>query len=302
VRGRRPDPLAVREKVTTMQAITVPFHNETLLAAPGHYADEGDRPIPLRPFCDRLGVSMQGQLAKLSAEGKAWTCVKKILMQIPGDDQTREVACLPLRSIPMWLATIHSGKVKPDVRPMLDRYQAEAADVLYKHFLGSNKARGITAEQMAEVAAHIMGQVGKILAPVLEAQQKTAEAIAQIQAQVIALHRDHNNARDMSAIGSVCAKTRIKAPIVRIAKEKARHLGGKKSEASFNRKFHIRLREACGGFAGPWDRLPRDLLGTAETCVANIEREVRADTLIAERQGGYSAQQLRIDERNQRPN
>lgn len=291
--------LVAREKVTTMQAITVPFHNETLLAAPGHYADEGDRPIPLRPFCDRLNITVSPQLLKL--KGKAWATVLMINM-VAEDGKNREMACLPLRAIPMWLATINAEKVSADVRPMLDRYQAEAADVLYKHFLGSNKARGITAEQMAEVAAHIMGQVGKILAPVFEAQQKTAEAIAQIQAQVIALHRDHNNARDMSAIGSVCAKTRIKAPIVRIAKEKARHLGGKKSEASFNRKFHIRLREACGGFAGPWDRLPRDLLGTAETCVANIEREVRADTLIAERQGGYTAQQLRIDERNQRPN
>jgi hypothetical protein len=126
--------------------------------------------------------------------------------------------------------------------------------------------------------------------------------MAQIQAQVIALHRDHNNARDMSAIGRQCANANIKAPITRLAREKAVYLGGKKAAPSFNRKFHIRMREACGGFSGSWDNLPRALLGQAETCLANLEREVRADIRIAEKQGGYGARQMRLSERDQRPN
>lgn len=154
---------------------------------------------------------------------------------------------------------------------------------------------GLTAEQVLDL-------VGKVVAPLVEAQRQTAQAISQIQAQVTALHRDHNAARDMAAIGGKSAADRIKKPIVRIAKEKARYLGGKKAEASFNRKFHIRVREACEGFQGPWDRLPRGLLGSAETCIANIEREVRADTMLAEREG-YRPVQMNIeDTRVRRPN
>lgn len=57
-----------------------------------------------------------------------------------------------------------------------------------------------------------------------------------------------------------------------------------------------------GGEAGSWDNLPRALLGQAETCLANLEREVRADIRIAEKQGGYGARQMRLSERDQRPN
>lgn len=154
---------------------------------------------------------------------------------------------------------------------------------------------GLTAEQVVEL-------VGKVVEPIVETQRSLAGALAQLQAQVIALHRDHNAALDMAAIGGQCATVRIKKVITRLAKEKARYLGGKKAEASFNRKFHLRAREACGGFQGPWDRLPRGLLGAAETCLANMEREVRADTLLAERHG-YKPVQMNIeDARDRRPN
>jgi hypothetical protein len=35
----------------------------------------------------------------------------------------------------MWLALIHTKRVKPEKRPLLERYQKEAARVLRDHFL-----------------------------------------------------------------------------------------------------------------------------------------------------------------------
>lgn len=153
---------------------------------------------------------------------------------------------------------------------------------------------GLTAEQVLDL-------VGKVVAPLVEAQRSLAGVVAQIQAQIAALHRDHNAARDTSAIGGLAAD-RIKKTIIRLAKEKARYLGGKKSEPSFNRKFHMRAREACGGFRGPWNRLPHNLLGPVETCLSNMEREVRADTLLAEREGYRPVQMTIEDTRVRRPN
>lgn len=112
--------------------VRVPFHGGELLAAAGEYAEEGDRPVPLRPFCDALGLTIAPQLVKLKKA--EWACVSIIDTQIPGDDQVRKVACLPLRAIPMWLATMSPEKVAPAAKAMLVAFQREAADALYRHF------------------------------------------------------------------------------------------------------------------------------------------------------------------------
>ncbi len=109
------------------------------MAVAGPVERQSDRLIPLRPFCDRLGISMQGQLTKLRS--KRWSCVTILFTQLPGDDQRRSLACIPLRALPMWLASINAGKVAPGARPMLEAYQQEAAEVLYMHFLSAAAAR-----------------------------------------------------------------------------------------------------------------------------------------------------------------
>lgn len=51
------------------------------------------------------------------------------------DGKTYEMACLHLDTLPMWLATIQAGRVKPALRAKLARYKCEAAKVLAAHFL-----------------------------------------------------------------------------------------------------------------------------------------------------------------------
>ena len=150
--------------------VRVPFRDGFLLAAEGVYPEEGDRPIPLRPFADRLGLTLAPQLVKLKRVG--WACVSIIDMQIPGDDQVRGVACLPLRALPMWLATINPGKVAPEARPMLESYQREAAEVLFRHFLAPvppglmPPAGGVAwlSAEVAELSARVALQGEQIVA------------------------------------------------------------------------------------------------------------------------------------------
>lgn len=122
-----------RQSAPSFALVSVPYRHGDLLAAEGDYPDEMDRPVPLRPFCDRLGIALSPQLTRL--RGRAWTCVTMIVTQIPGDDQARELACIPLRSLPMWLVLINPRKVAPGAREVLEAYQCEAADVLRRHFL-----------------------------------------------------------------------------------------------------------------------------------------------------------------------
>lgn len=111
--------------------VSVPFHGGELLAVAGEYPEEGERPIPLRPFCDRLGLTIAPQLVKLKEVG--WAVVSKI-DTTGSDGKTYEMACLPLRAIPMWLATMSPKKVAPEAKAMLIAFQKEAADALYRHF------------------------------------------------------------------------------------------------------------------------------------------------------------------------
>lgn len=112
--------------------VRVPFQGEHITVTNKAAGAAGDQPIPLRPLCDRLGVDVESQRKKL--RGKPWA-TPVMITAVADDGKAREMVAIPLRAVPLWLATIHPGKVAPSARPMLEAFQAEACDVLYRHFL-----------------------------------------------------------------------------------------------------------------------------------------------------------------------
>lgn len=109
--------------------VRAPFHDAEL-----HAVRVGeDVWVAIRRTCEDLGVSVQGQLEKLG--GRPWATVKLVLM-VAADGKEREVACVHLKALPMWLATIEPSRVAEHIRPRLLLFQTEAADVLQRHFLG----------------------------------------------------------------------------------------------------------------------------------------------------------------------
>lgn len=121
-----------RQSAPSSALVSVPYRHGDLLAAGEDYPDEMDRPVPLRPFCDRLGIALPPQLRRL--KGVPWATVIKMIT-VGTDGRRRSLAALPLRALPMWLATINPRKVTPGAREVLEAYQCEAADVLRRHFL-----------------------------------------------------------------------------------------------------------------------------------------------------------------------
>ncbi len=53
------------------------------------------------------------------------TSIVKITMQLPGDEQCREIICLALRKLAGWLQTISPNKVRPEIRDKVIQYQEE---------------------------------------------------------------------------------------------------------------------------------------------------------------------------------
>jgi len=111
--------------------MTVEFDGDTLIAI-----KVGDEIwVVIKRVCEALRLDYSSQLSKLKS--CAWAGVAKFT--IPSAGGTQRANCIPLKRLPMWLATIELNKVSPDIRAKLERYQARAAEALYDHFFSRPK-------------------------------------------------------------------------------------------------------------------------------------------------------------------
>lgn len=110
-----------------IQAIPVSFQGSVL-----YVVQHDSQPYtPMKPISEGMGLSWQGQHAKLSSNSKRWG-IKEILIPSVGGNQ--EAICLPLRKLPGWLMSIHPNKVKAEIREKVVAYQNECDDVLWRHW------------------------------------------------------------------------------------------------------------------------------------------------------------------------
>lgn len=88
--------------------------------------------VSLRHACEAVGIDSKNQRVKL--QGKSWASGVLITSQLPGETQAREYYMIDRRTFTMWLATIDTNRVSVDARPILEAFQAEAADALDSYF------------------------------------------------------------------------------------------------------------------------------------------------------------------------
>jgi hypothetical protein len=117
-----------------IEIVNVPFYGDSIEAA--HDTRDGSHFVSIRRVCENLNIDFSDQLRKL--KDVHWATVVKITT-VAQDGKRRELAFLPLSQVPAWLTHISPEKVGngPD-DPMvgkLKRYQLEAVDVLYRHFI-----------------------------------------------------------------------------------------------------------------------------------------------------------------------
>lgn len=95
---------------------------------------DGEGYAALRRMCEALGLQPHGQAEKL--RGAAWATTQMICA-VAQDGKTRELFCLHVKSVPMWLATIDANRVSEAARPTLEVFQRQAADALYRWATGT---------------------------------------------------------------------------------------------------------------------------------------------------------------------
>ncbi|MBF0334560.1 MAG: hypothetical protein HQL40_13090 [Alphaproteobacteria bacterium] len=127
---------------------TVDFNGATLLVKRG--ATPATTMVVMKPVVEGMGLDWEKQREKLASHPVLNSAPTLTGVQMPGDDQTREVVVLPLTRLNFWLATITPTRV-PDlaIRARIIRYQTECADVLFDHFFSkaaATLAPGATSE------------------------------------------------------------------------------------------------------------------------------------------------------------
>ena len=107
----------------------IPFHGTEIVAT----EIDGAPHVAVRPVCEAIGLSANGQLERLRRQ--PWACTRVTRVQLPGDTQARDVTMLDRQTFTMWLATIDTSRVKdPAARDLLIAYQKEAASALDRYF------------------------------------------------------------------------------------------------------------------------------------------------------------------------
>ncbi|TJN33846.1 phage antirepressor N-terminal domain-containing protein [Escherichia coli] len=152
----------MKSTATAGSTINVPFHGAELYVV-NH---NGEPYTPMKPIVEGMGMDWASQFTKIKQRFK--TSIVKITMQLPGDEQCREIICLALRKLAGWLQTISPNKVRPEIREKVIQYQEECDDVLYEywtkgHVINPRKAKKallgkITTEQQEAIKQLVMSR------------------------------------------------------------------------------------------------------------------------------------------------
>ena len=110
----------------------------------------GEPYVPMKPLAEGIGLNWKSQRAKLSSGRFAAATVEMTI--IAADGRARLMRSLPLRKLPGWLMTLHSNKVRPQIRQHLVTYQNECDDVLWAHWLKEKDQAPVLALEMQQAA------------------------------------------------------------------------------------------------------------------------------------------------------
>lgn len=150
---------------TTHAVSTFNFHGDALTIV-----TRDNQPfVAMKPIVEPMGLDWKAQFDKIKSNPRF--CVGEITMQMPGDDQSRNVTCLPLRKLSGWLMTIHPNKIKPELREKVIAYQNECDDALWAYWNDGIAVRAsytanprdiLTASQAEQLRVEMKAQCDKL--------------------------------------------------------------------------------------------------------------------------------------------
>lgn len=116
------------------QLIPVQFYDDTVVLV----GQDNEPYVAMKPVVTNMGLDWKGQHVKLTEK---FGSVMEIISTTGVDGKQYEMACLPLKKLPAWLYSINPGKVKPELRDKIVRYQNECDDALWDYWTKGSATR-----------------------------------------------------------------------------------------------------------------------------------------------------------------
>lgn len=99
---------------------------------------DGKKRVPIRPICDAIGVTYQGQIDKIKEDDILGSTLMLSLM-VGADGKEREMQTIPYEFSFGWLFTINPKNVSESARENVIVYKKECYLALYEYFEGVRK-------------------------------------------------------------------------------------------------------------------------------------------------------------------
>lgn len=116
---------------------------------------EGEAYVPLRPICDYLGVSWNGQRERVHRDPVLSEVTRFARVTRANLGGRPELLCLPLRYLNGWLFGISSSRVREELREKLIQYQRECYDALARAFQDTSVSPASPLAQIRDMALAI---------------------------------------------------------------------------------------------------------------------------------------------------
>lgn len=129
---------------------TVLFYDDELTAV---RADDGQVYVAIGQMCQALGIDTQAQTRRIRRQSVLADGLQGVAnLATPGGLQSGYVLRVDL--VPLWLSGIRTAAVNDAVRPKLERFQREAAKVLWEAFQEGRLTADPDIDALVEAAAN----------------------------------------------------------------------------------------------------------------------------------------------------
>lgn len=130
---RQPGPIPTEER-------SVDFYGESIAAMRVNLAGREEVFVPIRPICDYLGLAWSAQRLRILRDPALSEAVQGVIVTITPSRYggrgagPQTMLCLPADYLHGWLFGVNAGRVKPELREKLIRYQKECYRALARAF------------------------------------------------------------------------------------------------------------------------------------------------------------------------
>ncbi len=124
------------DKLTVVEQKQVEFYDDKLTAV---RANDGHIYVSVRQMCDALGLSRQAQMRRINRHDVLSEGIQGGAILAPPSSDGRgggrqQANLLRADLVPLWLTGVSAKSVKDEIRPKLQRFQREAAKILWEAF------------------------------------------------------------------------------------------------------------------------------------------------------------------------